>query len=424
MKLNSYGENHIPLKFTWEVTEKCNLNCKMCYSQDKNSQNKSELDTLQARKLLNILEKNNVLYLFLEGGEPLLRRDFFTILPEITSKFCTWLSTNGTLITPDTAVQLKKNNIGTVFVSLHGSKSSVHDNITQTKGAFTNTIKGIEYLVDNKVPTMLSCQISKLNINDIEEYIKLCKFLKVKKINFLRPYPIGLGVENYYKYSFDEYEYEVFSHRAEELCRKHNILIGHSFSSANHNCCKQAYACDCSGKLMSCPYLRFLPRLGDILKDNILDVWNSKSSLEIRDTYKNIPHECKSCGHLLSCEGGCTAGRLLHAEGPEHKDMICGKDIVLYERFNYIKYSYPRVSMDMGISLFLYNPLVGKEFVLNKLGTLVWEILENPSSIDDICNQLKIEDQADKQIIENDIKKMCLLLEDIKLIKSYKAPNI
>lgn len=120
MKLNEYGKNHIPMKFTWEMTERCNLNCKMCYSRDCNSDEKKELSTKECIQLINKLEKENVLYMFLDGGEPLIRKDFFELLPFITSKFCTWLSTNGTLIDTKAAKLLKQNHLNTVFVSLHG----------------------------------------------------------------------------------------------------------------------------------------------------------------------------------------------------------------------------------------------------------------------------------------------------------------
>lgn len=50
---------------------------------------------------------------------------------------------------------------------------------------------GIENLKKENVSTLLACQISKLNIDDVEEYIKLSKFYEITKINFLRPYPIG-----------------------------------------------------------------------------------------------------------------------------------------------------------------------------------------------------------------------------------------
>lgn len=120
-----------------------------------------------------------------------MREDFFQLLPQITSRFCTWLSTNGTLIDRNSAMELKKNNINTVFVSLHGSNENIHDLITQKKGAFKECIAGIENLKKENVSTLLACQISKLNIDDVEEYIKLSKFYEITKINFLRPYPIG-----------------------------------------------------------------------------------------------------------------------------------------------------------------------------------------------------------------------------------------
>lgn len=179
--INEFGKNHIPMKFTWEMTEKCNLNCKMCYSRDKESEIRRELSTDQSVDLINKLEKENVLYLFLDGGEPLMRPDFFQLLPLIIDKFCTWLSTNGTLIDNTAARELKKNHINTVFVSLHGSNAEIHDLITQEKGAYRKTIEGIENLKSVGVRTMVSCQISKLNQVDIREYIRLCKFYNIEK---------------------------------------------------------------------------------------------------------------------------------------------------------------------------------------------------------------------------------------------------
>ena len=120
---------------------------------------------------LEILEKNDVLYLFLEGGEPLLREDFFEILSKSTSKFCTWVSTNGTLIDNTEAKEFKKSKVGTVFVSLHGPSAKVHDNITCTPGSFNSSIKGIESLIRQDVSVMTSFQLSKINVNHIEQYI-------------------------------------------------------------------------------------------------------------------------------------------------------------------------------------------------------------------------------------------------------------
>lgn len=415
MAINDYGKQHIPMKFTWEMTERCNLNCKMCYSIDKNSCNKKEMSTEEIFKMLKILESNNVLYLFLDGGEPLLRKDFFEILPEVTKRFCTWISTNGTLINAQVAKKLKENNVNTVFVSLHGSNAEIHEKITQTNGSFNKTIEGIKNLISNNVATMTTFQVSKLNKDNIEEYVNICKELKVRKINFLRPYPLGNGIENYKKYGLTASEYEVFTYKVKEICEKYDMDFGHSFGKENHNCCIQAFSCDSEGKLMNCPYLRFMPRLGDILTDDILKVWNSEQALKIRNYSDNKPSECIECTNYESCRGGCTAGRIL--EGMKiHKDIICGREKIYIKRNPNIKVAYPRVDLDLQIKMFLYNPQSGKEFVANTLTTFIWEILEEEKTEEEIFNALrKVGINIDKNIVDK-IRKTCDLMKQLGLL--------
>lgn len=325
MQLTEYGKLLIPFKFTWEMTERCNLNCSLCYSINDKENMKRELNTKEAKKLLDILEKNKVLYLFLDGGEPLMREDFFELLNISTKRFCTWLSTNGTLIDKESATKMKKYNIGNVFVSMHGSQERVHESVTNVKGSFNKTLSGIENLKKQDVPITPVFQISKKNIDNIKDYIKFQKELNMKKIQFLRPYPIGNGMKSYKKLSLEPKQYSEIVKLIDSECKKNHIGYSHSFEGKNHNCCKQAFSCDTSGDFMNCPYLRFLPRLGNAIEDEAITVWNSKSSMFIREYYKNIPKDCNLCENSEDCNGGCTADRLLFAKDINTKDSICGK---------------------------------------------------------------------------------------------------
>lgn len=412
--INEFGKKHIPMKFTWEMTEKCNLNCKLCYSRNTESDSKIELSTEQSIKLINRLEKENVLYLLLDGGEPLMRYDFFELLPLITDKFCTWISTNGTLVDSRVARELKNNHVNTVFVSLHGSNEKIHDLITQKTGTFKKTIEGIDNLKSAGVRTMLSFQISKINIEDIREYVRLCKFYNIEKINFLRPYPIGNGKDNYERLALKATEYEHFARNIANICDKYQMTYGHSFGYENHNCCKQAFSCDSAGKLMNCPYLRFLPRIGDALSDNLVDVWNSKESMAIRNFSDNIPAGCEKCINVDNCQGGCTAGRLL--ANTNEGDSICGCRNIRYIRNCWIKVGYPRVDLELDIELFLYHTKTGKEYTLNSLSALVWEILEVPRTEEEICYFFYKAGMTEKKKILQETQRICDLLLALDII--------
>ena len=384
MELNDYGKVHIPMKFTWEMTEKCNLNCQMCYSRAfKGCNERDELSTNQAKKLLKKLDAENVLYLLLDGGEPLLREDFFYLLPVITEKFCTWISTNGTLIDYKSAKEIKNNHVNTVFVSLHASNSDLHDKITRTIGSFQKTLVGIENLKNQGVQTMVSCQVSSLNYDDISEFVKICKYYQIEKINFLRPYPIGTEIEAYNSFALNANEFEQFVRKAERECEKEKIKIGHAFSYKNHNCCKQSFSCDSRGMLMNCPYLRFLPRLGNAIEDNLVERWNSKESLKIRNFSNIVPKSCQTCIGEEECQGGCTAGRLLGNK--RENDFICNRKKIYFYRNKSFKSGYPRIQLEMDVNLFLYDNRQGREYILNKAAMLLWEFLEVKRTEDEIC---------------------------------------
>ena len=73
------GDRGIPLSGTFELTSRCNLDCKMCYihkrANDRNAI-RGELSTAQWLALAEECCKAGTLHLLLTGGEPTLRPDF------------------------------------------------------------------------------------------------------------------------------------------------------------------------------------------------------------------------------------------------------------------------------------------------------------------------------------------------------------
>ena len=86
----------------WLVTLRCNLRCSHCYvASPRESQ---ELSTEESVKFIRHLGELGVPWMFLSGGEPLLRKDIEVILRELREAgIRVLLSTNGTLITPEIA---------------------------------------------------------------------------------------------------------------------------------------------------------------------------------------------------------------------------------------------------------------------------------------------------------------------------------
>jgi MoaA/NifB/PqqE/SkfB family radical SAM enzyme len=65
-----------PLNAQYEITYRCNHRCDFCYNAPLKQK---ELDTEQAREVIDKVADFGVLFLTLTGGEPLVRRDFFEL---------------------------------------------------------------------------------------------------------------------------------------------------------------------------------------------------------------------------------------------------------------------------------------------------------------------------------------------------------
>ncbi|MCW5830575.1 MAG: radical SAM protein [Deltaproteobacteria bacterium] len=127
----------------WNLTRTCNLRCVHCYSSSEARRYPGELDTGQAKALIDDLADFGIPALLLSGGEPLTRYDFWEIVPYARSKgLRLTLSTNGTLIDLETAQRLKDSGFTYVGISLDGI-GAVNDHFRGKEGAFEAAASGI-----------------------------------------------------------------------------------------------------------------------------------------------------------------------------------------------------------------------------------------------------------------------------------------
>ena len=78
----------IPLSGTFELTARCNLDCKMCYIHKKANDSlvkKSEMSAAEWIDIARTAQKAGMFLLLVTGGEPFLRPDFFEMYDEFKS---------------------------------------------------------------------------------------------------------------------------------------------------------------------------------------------------------------------------------------------------------------------------------------------------------------------------------------------------
>ena len=94
-----YGLNS-PICLTWELTYACNLACVHCLSSS-GRRDPRELTTAEAKGVVDELQRMQVFYVNIGGGEPTVRPDFWELLDyAIDHQVGVKFSTNGVKLDP------------------------------------------------------------------------------------------------------------------------------------------------------------------------------------------------------------------------------------------------------------------------------------------------------------------------------------
>jgi 12,18-didecarboxysiroheme deacetylase len=179
----------------WNITRRCNLKCVHCYAQADDRKFSDELTTDQGRALLDDLAQFGVPVILFSGGEPLVRRD----LPELAAYAVekgmrAVISTNGTLITPKTARNLKDIGLSYVGISIDGMQD-VNDRFRGVKGAFNAALAGIENCQDAGIKVGLRFTINKFNVGEIPAIFDLLEEMDIPRVCFYHLVYAGRGSE-------------------------------------------------------------------------------------------------------------------------------------------------------------------------------------------------------------------------------------
>ena len=127
------------------------------------------------------------------GGEPLMRPDLAELAAYAVSKGVrAVISTNGTLITPAKANELKKIGLSYVGVSLDGMEP-VNDRFRGKKGAFKDAMAGIRNCQDAGLKVGLRFTINRMNVEEIPHIFDLLEEHDIPRVCFYHLVYAGRG---------------------------------------------------------------------------------------------------------------------------------------------------------------------------------------------------------------------------------------
>jgi 12,18-didecarboxysiroheme deacetylase len=177
----------------WNVGQRCNLKCVHCYSQSKDIEYPNELNTKEAKAMLDGLAEYGAPVILFSGGEPLMRKDLMELITYARDKgLRAVISTNGTLITEEKAEELKKFGLSYVGISLDGLRET-NDKFRGIEGAFDDALQGIRNCQKVGIKVGLRFTINKRNAKDIPGIFKLIEEENIPRVCFYHLVYSGRG---------------------------------------------------------------------------------------------------------------------------------------------------------------------------------------------------------------------------------------
>ncbi len=177
----------------WNVTRACNLNCIHCYARAVERTHDKELTHDQGIALIDDLADFGVPVLLFSGGEPLMRPDLVDLASYAVKKgMRAVISTNGTLITPNKAEELKQIGLSYVGVSLDGM-AEINDRFRGKKGAFKEALAGIRNCQQVGLKVGLRFTINRMNIDEIPHVFDLLEENSIPRVCFYHLVYAGRG---------------------------------------------------------------------------------------------------------------------------------------------------------------------------------------------------------------------------------------
>ncbi len=169
----------IPLMGTFELTPRCNFQCKMCYvrmSEQEMRQVGTERTAEEWLTLGKAAFDAGMTFLLLTGGEPLLRPDFPQIYEGLAKLgLSISLNTNGALLRGKIRELLLRYPPAQVNVTLYGTSSDTYKTLCGNEGAFGRVIDTLHWLKENGILVNLNATLTPWNLSQwrsIEEFAK------------------------------------------------------------------------------------------------------------------------------------------------------------------------------------------------------------------------------------------------------------
>jgi radical SAM protein len=223
-RLGDVDFDQAPFLVIWETTQACDLACLHCRASARSARDRGELDTTEAKHLMDTTRRFGHPLFVLTGGDPLKRDDTVDLVRYGASiGLRVAMTPSGTpLMTPTVLGQLRDAGLARLAVSLDGSSAEIHDRFRGVSGSFDWTVRMLEAARALGLSTQINTTISRHNLHDVEPIVDLITTLGISLWSVFFIVPTGRARPTDLT-SADEFE-RVF-HRLYDLSRSASFDI-------------------------------------------------------------------------------------------------------------------------------------------------------------------------------------------------------
>jgi MoaA/NifB/PqqE/SkfB family radical SAM enzyme len=172
-----------------EVTQRCNMNCAMCYNANA-VERKEKTSTTELKNLICQIKELGCKMLSLTGGEPFLREDLLELISYTQKKGIECVVyTNGILL-EKYAEMIIKSGLSKLFISLDSHNKENYEKIRGISGTFELVLGGIRKIAKLKkqlnapIEIRTAAVIMQSNIDELVDLVDFSRKLGVDGITF------------------------------------------------------------------------------------------------------------------------------------------------------------------------------------------------------------------------------------------------
>jgi len=273
----------------------CNQKCVHCYAAGQVNAEEAELSTDDWKKVIDKCREVGIPQLTFTGGEPTMREDLIELI-DYAAWFVTRLNTNGIKLTPDFCEQLKNASLDSMQITFYSDDEEVHNKLVGA-ARHKDTVAGIKNALAAGLNISINTPLCALN----KDYLKTLQFLHGLGVTYVTCSGLittgNATLDESVNLQLSTDEIKQILKDAADFANKNGMEI--SFTSPGWACedflreigitvpscgaCLSNMAITPGGNVVPCQSWLSGEPLGNMLKDNWEDIWESERCKERRE---------------------------------------------------------------------------------------------------------------------------------------------